>query len=128
MAIMRSPDQAFWYDTGRMNSAGKQPNTALGRKSILPLSPAILGSVASLFACRKISTSILSIAGDSRESHEEATEELPRKAKFFFSAAVETWDAEFYVKVDDNINIQLGESNGMNLNGGNLEIHKRFSY
>ncbi|XP_066371675.1 hydroxyproline O-galactosyltransferase HPGT2-like [Miscanthus floridulus] len=41
------------------------------------------------------------------ESHEEAAEELPSKAKFFFSAAVETWDAEFYVKVEDNINLDL---------------------
>ncbi|XP_073011006.1 hydroxyproline O-galactosyltransferase HPGT3-like [Typha latifolia] len=41
------------------------------------------------------------------ENHEEASEELPRKAKFFFGAAVETWDAEFYVKVDDDINIDL---------------------
>lgn len=41
------------------------------------------------------------------ESHEEAAEELPKKAKFFFSAAVERWDAEFYVKVDDNINLDL---------------------
>ncbi|KAK3128515.1 hypothetical protein QOZ80_6BG0462910 [Eleusine coracana subsp. coracana] len=41
------------------------------------------------------------------ESHEEAAEELPSKAKFFFSAAIETWDAEFYVKVDDNINLDL---------------------
>ncbi|XP_008801903.1 hydroxyproline O-galactosyltransferase HPGT3 [Phoenix dactylifera] len=41
------------------------------------------------------------------ESHEEDGEELPKKAKFFFSAAVETWDAEFYVKVDDSINLDL---------------------
>nr|CAB3467214.1 unnamed protein product [Digitaria exilis] len=41
------------------------------------------------------------------ESHEEAAEELPSKAKFFFSTAVETWDAEFYVKVEDNINLDL---------------------
>lgn len=43
-----------------------------------------------------------------QESHEEAAEELPKKVKFFFSAAIETWDAEFYVKVDDNINLDLG--------------------
>jgi len=43
-----------------------------------------------------------------QESHEEAAEELPSKAKFFFSAAVESWDAEFYVKVEDNINLDLG--------------------
>ncbi|KAJ6796040.1 hydroxyproline O-galactosyltransferase HPGT3-like [Iris pallida] len=41
------------------------------------------------------------------ESHEEAAEELPKKANFFFSAAVERWDAEFYVKVDDSINLDL---------------------
>ncbi|KAK9149571.1 hypothetical protein Scep_008328 [Stephania cephalantha] len=41
------------------------------------------------------------------DGHEEATEELPKKAKFFFSAALGNWDAEFYVKVDDDINIDL---------------------
>lgn len=41
------------------------------------------------------------------ESHEEAAEELPKKAKFFFSEAVDKWDADFYVKVDDNINLNL---------------------
>ena len=43
-----------------------------------------------------------------QESQEEAAEELPSKVKFFFSAAIEAWDAEFYVKVDDNINLDLG--------------------
>ncbi|XP_021691285.2 hydroxyproline O-galactosyltransferase HPGT3 isoform X3 [Hevea brasiliensis] len=42
------------------------------------------------------------------EGHEEAEEELPKKAKFFFSTAAQNWDAEFYVKVDDNINLDLG--------------------
>ncbi|KAK9102075.1 hypothetical protein Sjap_019329 [Stephania japonica] len=41
------------------------------------------------------------------DGHEEAAEELPKKAKFFFSAALANWDAEFYVKVDDDINIDL---------------------
>ncbi|KAJ9184051.1 hypothetical protein P3X46_007833 [Hevea brasiliensis] len=41
------------------------------------------------------------------EDHEEAQEELPKKAKFFFSTAAQNWDAEFYVKVDDNINLDL---------------------
>ncbi|WMV41934.1 hypothetical protein MTR67_035319 [Solanum verrucosum] len=40
-------------------------------------------------------------------SHEEAHEELPKKAKYFFSSAIQTWDAEFYVKVDDNIDVDL---------------------
>ncbi|KAH6792431.1 Galactosyltransferase family protein [Perilla frutescens var. hirtella] len=41
--------------------------------------------------------------------HEEAEEELPKKAKFFFSKAVQMWDAEFYVKVDDNVDLKLDE-------------------
>ncbi|KAL9266425.1 Hydroxyproline O-galactosyltransferase HPGT3-like protein [Drosera capensis] len=41
------------------------------------------------------------------EGHEEAEEELPKKAKFFFSTAVQNWDAEFYVKVDDGIKLDL---------------------
>ncbi|KAM1464995.1 hypothetical protein ACFXTO_044570 [Malus domestica] len=41
------------------------------------------------------------------EGHEEAQEEMPKKAKFFFSTAVQKWDAEFYVKVDDSINLDL---------------------
>ncbi|XP_019176031.1 PREDICTED: hydroxyproline O-galactosyltransferase HPGT3-like [Ipomoea nil] len=41
------------------------------------------------------------------EGHEEAQEELPKKAKFFFSTAVQNWDADFYVKVDDNIDLDL---------------------
>ncbi|XP_068637177.1 hydroxyproline O-galactosyltransferase HPGT3-like isoform X2 [Aristolochia californica] len=41
------------------------------------------------------------------EAHEEASEELPKKAKFFFSTAFDTWDAEFYVKVDDDVKLDL---------------------
>lgn len=33
---------------------------------------------------------------------------MPKKAKTFFGTAVQTWDAEFYVKVDDNIDLDLG--------------------
>ena len=29
--------------------------------------------------------------------------------KFFFSTAVQNWDADFYVKVDDNIDLDLGK-------------------
>ncbi|XP_047338002.1 hydroxyproline O-galactosyltransferase HPGT3 [Impatiens glandulifera] len=41
------------------------------------------------------------------DGHEEAQEELPKKAKFFYSTAVQSWDAEFYVKIDDNIDLDL---------------------
>ncbi|KAL0407623.1 UNVERIFIED_CONTAM: Hydroxyproline O-galactosyltransferase HPGT3 [Sesamum radiatum] len=41
------------------------------------------------------------------DHHEEDQEELPKKAKFFFSTAVQMWDADYYVKVDDNIDLKL---------------------
>ncbi|XP_073143849.1 hydroxyproline O-galactosyltransferase HPGT3-like isoform X2 [Henckelia pumila] len=41
------------------------------------------------------------------DHHEEAQEELSKKAKFFFSTAVQMWDADFYVKVDDNIDLNM---------------------
>nr|XP_043640146.1 hydroxyproline O-galactosyltransferase HPGT3-like [Erigeron canadensis] len=41
------------------------------------------------------------------DGHEEADEESSKKAKFFFSTAVQNWDAEFYVKVDNDIHLDL---------------------
>lgn len=45
-----------------------------------------------------------------QEGHEEAQEELAKKAKYFFITAFQNWDAEFYVKVDDNIGLDLGRA------------------
>lgn len=56
-----------------------------------------------------------------QENHEEAQEELPKKVKFFFSAAVQNWDAEFYIKVDDNIDLDLGK-NTSSFNFLSLEV------
>jgi hypothetical protein len=33
---------------------------------------------------------------------------LSAKTKIFFSTAVAKWDAEFYVKVDDDVHVNLG--------------------
>lgn len=41
------------------------------------------------------------------DNHEEAQELLAKKAKSFFSTAVLTWDADFYVKVDDNVDLNF---------------------
>ena len=38
----------------------------------------------------------------------EGYHELSAKTKIFFSTAVATWDAEFYVKVDDDVHLNLG--------------------
>ncbi|KAF3779875.1 Beta-1-3-galactosyltransferase 7 [Nymphaea thermarum] len=43
-----------------------------------------------------------------RLEHVEGYHELSAKTKIFFSTAVATWDAEFYVKVDDDVHVNLG--------------------
>ena len=39
----------------------------------------------------------------------EGYHELFAKTKIFFSTAVGKWDAEFYVKVDDDVHVNLGK-------------------
>ncbi|KAL1543900.1 Beta-1,3-galactosyltransferase 7 [Salvia divinorum] len=63
------------------------------------------------------SNSILDRALDSEESqhkdflrldHVEGYHELSEKTKTFFATAVAKWDADFYVKVDDDVHVNLG--------------------
>ncbi|KAG0476490.1 hypothetical protein HPP92_012881 [Vanilla planifolia] len=64
-----------------------------------------------------ISNSILDRAIDSEDDqhndflrldHVEGYHELSAKTKIFFSTAAALWDAEFYVKVDDDVHVNLG--------------------
>ncbi|KAL3330617.1 hypothetical protein AABB24_034445 [Solanum stoloniferum] len=64
-----------------------------------------------------ISNSILDRAIDSEDAqhndilrldHIEGYHELTAKTKAFFSLAVAKWDAEFYVKIDDDVHVNLG--------------------
>lgn len=63
------------------------------------------------------SNSILDRAIDSEDAqhkdflrleHVEGYHELSAKTKTFFTTAVATWDADFYVKVDDDVHVNLG--------------------
>ncbi|KNA12884.1 hypothetical protein SOVF_121240 isoform A [Spinacia oleracea] len=63
------------------------------------------------------SNSILDRAIDSEEAqhhdflrleHIEGYHELSAKTKIYFSTAVAKWDADFYVKVDDDVHLNLG--------------------
>ncbi|KAJ6805611.1 beta-1,3-galactosyltransferase 7-like [Iris pallida] len=63
------------------------------------------------------SNSILDRAIDSEDAqhndflrleHVEGYHELSAKTKIFFTTAVAKWDAEFYVKVDDDVHVNLG--------------------
>lgn len=44
------------------------------------------------------------------QDHIEGYHELSAKTKAFFTTAVAQWDAEFYVKVDDDVHVNLGIS------------------
>uniref|UniRef100_A0A7N0UPF4 Hexosyltransferase n=1 Tax=Kalanchoe fedtschenkoi TaxID=63787 RepID=A0A7N0UPF4_KALFE len=63
------------------------------------------------------SNSILDRAIDSEEAqhkdflrleHVEGYHELSAKTKIYFSTAVAQWDADFYIKVDDDVHVNLG--------------------
>ncbi|XP_024378632.1 beta-1,6-galactosyltransferase GALT31A [Physcomitrium patens] len=43
-----------------------------------------------------------------RLDHVEGYHELSMKTKIYFSTAVKKWDAEFYVKVDDDVHVNVG--------------------
>ncbi|XP_039003197.1 beta-1,3-galactosyltransferase 7-like [Hibiscus syriacus] len=64
------------------------------------------------------SNSILDRAIDSEDAehkdflrleHVEGYHELSAKTKTYFSTAVTKWDAEFYIKVDDDVHVNLGK-------------------
>ena len=42
------------------------------------------------------------------QEHIEGYHELSAKTKAFFSTAVSIWDADFYVKIDDDVHVNLG--------------------
>lgn len=41
------------------------------------------------------------------DDHVEVPEEISKKTKLFFSHAAETWEAEFYVKVNDDVYVKI---------------------
>jgi beta-1,3-galactosyltransferase 1/2/3/4/5/7/8 len=45
-----------------------------------------------------------------RLDHVEGYHELSAKTRTYFTTAVATWDAEFYVKVDDDVHVNLGKA------------------
>lgn len=42
------------------------------------------------------------------QNHVEGYHELSSKTQIYFSMAVAKWDADFYIKVDDDVHINLG--------------------
>ena len=43
------------------------------------------------------------------QEHVEGYLELSAKTKIFFTTAVSLWDADFYVKVDDDVHVNIGK-------------------
>ena len=44
------------------------------------------------------------------QGHVEGYHELSAKTKLYFATAVAIWEAEFYVKVDDDVHVNLGNN------------------
>ena len=44
-----------------------------------------------------------------KQEHVEGYLELSKKTKVYFATAVSLWDAEFYVKVDDDVHVNIGK-------------------
>lgn len=42
------------------------------------------------------------------QDHVEGYLELSAKTKIYFATAVAMWDAEFYIKVDDDVHVNIG--------------------
>lgn len=42
------------------------------------------------------------------QEHVEGYHELSAKTKIFFTTAFAKWDADFYIKVDDDVHVNLG--------------------
>lgn len=45
-----------------------------------------------------------------QENHVEGEDEVARKTKHYFTSAYETWDADYYIKVDDNVFVNVGNA------------------
>ena len=42
------------------------------------------------------------------QNHVEGYHELSSKTQIYFSTAVAKWDADFFIKVDDDVHVNLG--------------------
>lgn len=45
------------------------------------------------------------------QNHVEGYHELSSKTQIYFSSAAAKWDADFYIKVDDDVHVNLGQHN-----------------
>jgi hypothetical protein len=43
------------------------------------------------------------------QGHVEGYHELSAKTKLYFATVVTIWDADFYIKVDDDVHVNLGK-------------------
>lgn len=59
------------------------------------------------------------------QEHVEGYLELSAKTKTYFTTAVQLWDADFYVKVDDDVHVNIGKKEILYL--PNLPINCRYS-
>lgn len=78
----------------------------------LPFPPHAYLSLAFSFLARKqkYTDMFTSVFCHFEQDHVEGYLELSGKTKVYFATAVALWDADFYVKVDDDVHVNIGES------------------
>nr|GMC77101.1 probable beta-1,3-galactosyltransferase 2 isoform X1 [Ipomoea batatas] len=58
-----------------------------------------------------------------RLDHVEGYLELSAKTKTYFSTAVKLWDAEYYIKVDDDVHVNIGNRLASSINPATLYVY-----
>lgn len=76
-------------------------------KPHIPL-PVVLISLASIHRLEKYLTDLVFLFILWKQDHVEGYMELSAKTKTYFTTAVALWDADFYIKVDDDVHVNLG--------------------
>ena len=69
----------------------------------------MLASTTRSFACSNYYYSETTNFSIGLQDHVEGYLELSAKTKIYFATAVSMWDAEFYIKVDDDVHVNIGD-------------------
>jgi hypothetical protein len=78
---------------------------------LLPLSATciITSKVVLLYSFRRKKMRLNFMSVTCEQNHVEGYLELSAKTKEYFTTAVALWDADFYIKVDDDVHVNIGE-------------------
>lgn len=75
--------------------------------------------------CSQSCNHLAMACSSSFQEHVEGYLELSAKTKAYFTTAVALWDADFYVKVDDDVHVNIGKAASLlSLGFSYIQIHR----